>query len=773
MVDTCGMFPITLRIMQQFASHPQRAVIVALIVFAITIPCIANGDNYLWPLPASRELTSGFCQWRSGHWHSGIDIRTFGKTGYKVSAIAGGHVWRVRTGWRGYGKSLYLKLDDGRIAVYAHLEKFTPEIDRYVQEQQLAQRRYQVDLYPLEGRFRFKAGETVAVSGKSGGAAPHLHFEIRARDENPLSPLTFYPDLVDDLSPVIRKISFRSLSPTQSRVDGHTGVTEVPLLRGKGNLTSSDTCTVYGPVGVEIDCVDKRSNTSRSYAVSRIEMFVDSYETALFVTNYDTLSFDRWGEVNLELNYTRSLKGDNFVHNLYQFSGTNPPLVNDHTWNKGWIEAGASENGIGIGPGVHTLLFRVYDQSGNVSRASVIIDLRCPPAFDGHSEVAGSLCSDHSNVVRHEVALLDQATGTFAPYLPGENASAFGDYIDGDINLLAQFRDLTQRLVLYSIFTDDGARFDHLVRVSETGVPIPAPTAGLGADVLSPSRLESRYDPLQLDTRKLADFWDAKSRTARSVCFVLPVMFDTADSLVLVDPSEISIPETFFGQYGTPIVAGGNGSSAHNVKFPGAEFILEKGDLLGASAVRVDTATISVTDYGMAKAIILGPADLLLNDWIDIGVPSVECESAARCHLYSVTEDGGVSFVSSSLDSNSVLHAKVSRLVSYAVLSDTVGPRIWQVTPGDGGRVNSSRPKISFKLDDALSGIEDDTSIEITVDGIWAIPEYDTASKWMVTYSSQDLDPGNHVLRIHVRDRAGNETAYSSSFRYVKGSGQR
>jgi len=773
MVDTCGMFPIILEVMQQFASHPQRSVVVALIVFAIAIPCIANGDNYLWPLPASRELTSGFCQWRSGHWHAGIDIRTFGKTGYKVSAIADGHVWRVRTGWRGYGKALYLKLDDGRVAVYAHLEKFTPEIDRYVQEQQLAQRRYQVDLYPLEGRFRFKAGETVAISGKSGGTAPHLHFEIRARDENPLSPLTFYPDLVDDRSPVIRKIFFRSLSPTQSRVEGRTGVTEVPLIRGKGDLTSSDKFTVYGPVGVEIDCVDKRPNTSRSYAVSRIEMFVDSYETALFVTNYDTLSFDRWGEVNLELNYTRSLKGDKFVHNVYQLTGTNPPLVNDVSWNKGWVEAGVSDNGVSLGPGAHTLLFRVYDQSGNISRASVAIDLRCPPASRSLSEAAGSRCNDHSNVVRHEVALFDQAAGTFVPNLSGENASAFGDYIDGDISLLSQFRDLTQRTVLYSVFTDDGARFDRLVRVSETGVPIPAPTTGIGADVLSPSRLESRYDPLQLDTRKLVNFWDEQSRAARSVCLMLPVKFDAADSLILVDAAEISTPETFFGQYGTPIVVGGNGSSAHNVKFPGAEFILGKGDLPGASAVIIDTASVLVKDYGMVKAIILGPADLLLNDWIDISIPSVECENEARCHLYSLSEDGGASFVSSNFDSNSVLHAKVSRLVSYAVLSDTVGPRIRQVTPGDGGRVNSSRPKISFKLDDALSGIENDTSIEITVDGVWAIPEYDPASKWMVTYSSQNLKPGNHVLRIHVRDRAGNETAYSSSFRYVKGSGKR
>jgi murein DD-endopeptidase MepM/ murein hydrolase activator NlpD len=98
-------------------------------------------QQYLWPLKLEPDIASRFGDCRSGHWHSGIDCRTQGQTGFKVYAIESGYIFKVRTGYWGYGKSLYLKLNDGNLIVFGHLQGFTPEIDRFVYNHQMNQKK--------------------------------------------------------------------------------------------------------------------------------------------------------------------------------------------------------------------------------------------------------------------------------------------------------------------------------------------------------------------------------------------------------------------------------------------------------------------------------------------------------------------------------------------------------------------------------------------------------------------------------------------------------
>jgi len=84
----------------------------------------AYSQNYIWPINTGRYLTSTFGEYRPGHFHSGIDIKTNYRCGYPVYATADGYIWRVLTSPYGYGKAVYLKLDDGNLAVYGHLDRF-------------------------------------------------------------------------------------------------------------------------------------------------------------------------------------------------------------------------------------------------------------------------------------------------------------------------------------------------------------------------------------------------------------------------------------------------------------------------------------------------------------------------------------------------------------------------------------------------------------------------------------------------------------------------
>jgi murein DD-endopeptidase MepM/ murein hydrolase activator NlpD len=69
--------------------------------------------DYIWPTDASTRITSTFAEYRSTHFHGGIDISTNKKNGYRVFAVRDG-----------YGKMLYVKHKDGFFTIYAHLQTF-------------------------------------------------------------------------------------------------------------------------------------------------------------------------------------------------------------------------------------------------------------------------------------------------------------------------------------------------------------------------------------------------------------------------------------------------------------------------------------------------------------------------------------------------------------------------------------------------------------------------------------------------------------------------
>lgn len=127
-------------------------------------------------------VTGGYGEVRSNHFHAGWDFSTGGRVGRPVRAPLAGSVERVRASGIGYGRSLYLRGDDGRLLVFGHLDAFAPALAAHVDSAQRAGGRYEQDLWPAPGRFGFAAGETIAWTGESGAGPPHLHVEIRHAD---------------------------------------------------------------------------------------------------------------------------------------------------------------------------------------------------------------------------------------------------------------------------------------------------------------------------------------------------------------------------------------------------------------------------------------------------------------------------------------------------------------------------------------------------------------------------------------------------------------
>jgi hypothetical protein len=716
-------------------------------------------DSYLWPLPASDELTSGFCSYRSTHFHSGIDIRTFGKTGYEAVAISDCYVWRIATNWYGYGKALYLKLADNRIAVNAHLQKFAPEIDEYVKQQQVQARRYKTDLYPDSSLFRFKAGEVVAFTGESGAGAPHLHFEIRTEDNVALSPLEFYPEVVDNLPPIIRAVLCTPLSASESRINGRSKTIRLTPGSYKGMRLFRDTLTTYGPVGISVDCIDRIPGSSVDLSPARIELSVDSSANRLFASVFDSIPFDRWGEINIERDYALARKGERQVHTLYVIPGAAPTVVTDFAENNGWLQAADGKCIACLAPGFHRVLISVTDRAGNVSKAEIPIVIRAkPPSPFDASERADSVGA------RYEIVRFDRKTKAFraASKMDSREFSAFMQGLtSGSAPQEFEIALVTQRL-------RDGSQFHYLATPAAfktesvlRGVKVPQ-------YVLSAKAVVSWHKPLRIDLGKLYDWQYEQSLILPSAGFAIPVYLDQSDSSISVDITRVyssGQPKLALRQ---PFIAGIGGADVTNSETADVSLSIDSGDFFAAAAISVDTSSRIVRTHGRVSLTTLSPSDLWLKGSIELSLPIPPGLDASRCAIYAIGEDGSAAYAGATMTESGYLRAEITSFRSYGVLEDKTPPSIREVAPRNGGAVLASRPKISFRLTDDLSGIGDDTNVEITVDGIWVIPDYDTESLWMTAYPAKDLSLGDHALVIRVRDRAGNEKVVSSQFKRVK-----
>jgi hypothetical protein len=259
----------------------------------------AAGD-LLWPTDAGRCVTSAFCEFRPGHFHSGIDISTWGKVGYRCLAVADGDLVRARVACGGYGRALYLRLPDGRTAVYAHLSRFEGALADTIRARQAAAGSAYLDLEFPPGAFPVRRGETVGRTGQSGVGVPHLHFELRDADSRALDPLREGLRVADGLAPVITRLALTPLTPASS-VDGRseTVILDVHPTDSAERGVVPRTIPCEGEVGIAVE-VDETTDACRfMLAPHRIELH-EGDET-LYAVEYDGFSFGETGLMDFQI----------------------------------------------------------------------------------------------------------------------------------------------------------------------------------------------------------------------------------------------------------------------------------------------------------------------------------------------------------------------------------------------------------------------------------------------------------------------------------------
>ena len=320
-------------------------------------------DYFRSPLAIPIVLAGTFGELRNNHFHAGIDIKTQGREGHKILAVADGFVSRVKVSPYGYGCALYIDHPNGYTSVYGHLQKYSPKLQEYIKKTQYERQSYGIDLKLEPGLFEFKKGETVAFSGNTGGSsAPHLHFEIRETlSEHPLNPLLFGLKVPDKRKPILQQIAFYGIDTNNKPNDqSHK---QAILGSGMACKLAKDTVKLNSEtIGISIKSYDQQDGANNKNGVYKIKMFAD--EVAVFQFTAERLPFDEMRYINAHCDYKEWHNNRSWFNKCFKEPGNFLSAYKDDLGN-GQISLSEGES--------KNIRIEVTDLTGNKSQVKFVV----------------------------------------------------------------------------------------------------------------------------------------------------------------------------------------------------------------------------------------------------------------------------------------------------------------------------------------------------------------------------------------------------------------
>ncbi|MBN2009839.1 M23 family metallopeptidase [candidate division KSB1 bacterium] len=759
----------------------------------VLIPVVAYGGDYLWPTNASHYLTSSFAEYRPGHFHAGIDIKTWNREGFKVFAIQDGHIWRVRVSSYGYGRVIYQKLDTGEIIIYGHLKEFNNELEQLVKREQKRNEEYRVNKYFSPTEFRVKKGDVIAYTGSSGIGKPHLHFEVRDSHNQPMNPFLLGYSIQDNIPPGISGFCMTPLD-AKSRIDGDAKPTIFqPRQVRHGEYVIKEKPLVKGRIGLSVDCWDKANGVQNVFAIYRFNFYVDGQ--LQYSAVYDKFSYEVSGLIDLDRDFRLNKRGIGLYQNLYKEHGNDlpfykPPDVGSGILNCDASETAASEEFNVRDHGPHQYLIELYDYNGNLTTLSgeFLVGEQQPITVvyetDDFQNYTIAQVHDKAGIPFRDYSIFRSTNygDAWKQFFPHGQTAADQDmlmpilYLRQPVEIVKIVAKDTFDLPTmpdFEVLTKDAddflqsIEFELIKDFYDNYLRIELNVNGL---IKAPPRLfiqQVGVRPMEVDLAQFEfnQFIGAYELQANR------------DGIVDVEvyAQDLSGKEVYFwDQFEITTITPENGGQIISkdrkcsVQFDNGGVFENLFARMEKEPANGDTAKYDI----VGSTYLLEPFDVPLNKNAVVRLKYPENDTLLE-KLGVYTRDSrrrnGWRFSGNSLDrAQGTISAQLSSLRQVTLIRDTEPPDIQFYYPKNNSNITRRYPILRARVYDSLSGFNDESSITMKLDDRKVIAEYDPEER-LIRYNVEDALPlGSHTVTVSAIDNSGNEQSVTNTFYVVQ-----
>ncbi len=719
-------------------------------------------QEYSWPTGTGKHLSSNFGEFRTTGYHLGIDVKTKGTEGHNIYAIDDGYIFRVVTNFSGFGKAIYYKLDDGKIAVYAHLSRFTPRLEKRLKEEQNKTQSYLTDFYLKKDEFSFSKNDIIAFSGNTGFSfGPHLHFELRDEKGNILNPLTNGISQPDRLAPIIEEIGVTPLNK-DSWTNGSQLPQNFPVFRDKkGEYHFADTINVFGKIGLSIKTYDKREGANNKYQPHKVEVFLNGklYHNLRF----EQLNYNLQSTANFINDYRNSRLNLGSFIKLYKNFGD--PKVSIH--------AEESDGILDLNKGYHDVKILVYDAQENVR--IVRGTLFCMNSFQLDVTKIRESGTDISFLLQPKSIAIPIKSAVVYSF------TAFG-FADEGLKIISQERIETgliinlkknkvKRKALQFIAQNDIGTISNPSHWIDSNIAGDHLTFDVNLDV---SHLDAGVY-IQIQTEKLINQkvalrlkGDLEYKTI-TVNQIQPSVFISAP-LEAREFKSINQIEAILGesiqrqvQYKFPFTFVYPDSSISIISEDGTCSIrIKKGSFSDNTLSWIEPVHKYPKIIGgklLSRVYQVQPFQKPIIKSIQVAMRYPKKLDNIKKHLYFYDKKEGWTFIKTkdNIDRR-VMIGELKHLDAIAMIEDKNPPILLNSYPGRNGRyAQLSLEHFKIDIDDELSGFDPvPNSFDLELDGEKIIYAFQPKLKSLSYSLEEPLSIGNHLLKIEATDQAGN-----------------
>ena len=732
------------------------------IIFAFILSSFALfSQDYLWPLKAGQNLTAVFGEERPGRYHTGIDIRTFGQIGYPLVAVYDGYISRIRTSSKKYGKTLYLKLNDGNTAVYAHLDHFIPELDNLASALQEYYDQYEIDHFFEKKEHIIKKGDLIGYSGDTGGVSgPHLHFEIRDQNQNPVNPFNYGLSISDDIPPTVNSLAFIPLN-RKSYINGYPEEKLFSLKKiNESEYVLEDTISTIGPFGMAIKTSDSISNQEFSFGIYSINLHHNN--NLIYSMQYDKIKWNESKSLYTEKSYSLARKGFGKFYHLFSHQNNQTlTFINSQSYSNITIHE----------PGLHNAIITINDYIGNQAKVKVTFYSDSIPKYNYNVTFSNDTCSIHfitNNKLKpyfYRINRHDYSIKNISKYYDMGNNHFFITGIQNPDNIIEIYAKNQHGLRSQSTFHMSNKKnykeidgelyikhYEHgilikfeedmfsgknaFITLEKKGIEYPfelnkESLLTYSSNILSPVELEN--------VSKIKVYY--KDTTAEEI-----FNMDQDGAIILPDSA------FNFSFLDNQIIINGLENTFYDTVYFWAQY---------ADAMKPENGSV------VSNIFKLFPDLIPFNKEINLNIAINKHRYPKYLSIYYYNENNqSWHFMPSTYNSDSTyMQTQILSGEVFAIIQEETSPILSSFIPQlNGTYYSSDLEHISFHLYDSFSGIDDEKDVYVELDGKRIIFEYNSYQKKVRYPLKYNLKEGEHTLFVKVQDRVGNKSIIDGKF---------